>query len=59
LIVTPAGTDLGRRAPPSFVSTVLFVSRSVSSLPASYQPSTSITFSFAPLSIMYWKASVR
>ena len=57
-IVTLASTFFGRRAAP-FSSTILFVSSSVSSLPASYHPSTSITFSFAPLSIMYWKASVR
>jgi len=41
------------------VSIVSFVSSIVSILPASYQPSTSITWILAPLSIMYWNASVR
>ncbi len=64
----PAGSDgctivepsvaAGRRARP-FSSIARFVSSSVSILPASYQPSTSITWILAPLSIMYWKASVR
>ena len=37
----------------------VYIEDGVSILPASYHPSTSMTRIFAPLSIMYWNASVR
>src|SRR5258708_35881064 len=57
-ILTPAGTDVGRRAPP-LSSMTRFVPSSVPTSPSSYHPATSTTLSLAPWSIMYWNASVR
>lgn len=66
---TPSATRTGHRtftpSPPSGLrarpasSIRRFVSISVSGLPQSYHPSTSIVRIFAPWSIMYWNASVR